>query len=383
MATIYNDTWRLLARKMMGYEHNALQKEIYDWWISPEAGQVCLIMGGERSGKSLLTADLLLATVKPGTPEKEALYWIVGPDYVQARPEFSYLLSAFQNAGLVSGSPSMPQGVAQPWSFQTQLHQTFLTKTSTDVKKLASFSVNGLAMTEAHQQDHEVYLKLLGRLSETRGAMIMSGTLERGLPWYLDLYKRWRGENAIGARSFSMPTWSNTAVYPGGEEDPAILQLRAEYPEDLFMERFGAVPRTHYNAVIPEFDTAIHVRKLAIEENVPIELWVDPGKLVYCVLFVQVIGPYTHVLDRVYATGKIAQEVIPDVMAHRLFKYVNPEQAGVIDFAAKQEHGNKSQLTLWNEIAGCRFRYQYLPEEKLRLTRCAFACEAKIRGTNR
>jgi hypothetical protein len=340
-------------------ERIELQEQIVDWYTSSDS-RFIQILGGERAGKSLFAA--LLAALSIDVENNRAEYWVVGPDYLQARPEFMYIYDAFHNAVpclIKEGSVSMPVGPANSWSFTTIWGATFRTKSASDIQKLASFSVSGVIMAEAAQHIYESYLKLMGRVSETNGFLILSGTLEKGLPWYEDLYKRWQGENVLGARSWSLPTWSNTAKYPGGREDPKIKELEAEYPEDLFMERFGAEPRKTYGLVLPEFDIATHVRRMVANPKLPVELYIDPGQHCYAVLFVQNDGLVTNVLDRVYTRGLMVHDVIPMVMGNPLWKLVVLDRAGVIDNAGKQHQANKSQVELWQEIAGATLRSQY------------------------
>jgi hypothetical protein len=100
---------------------------------------------------------------------------------------------------------------------------------------------------------------------------------------------------------------------------------------------------------------------LEVDEDVPVELWIDPGKHVYCVLFVQVIGMFTHVLDVIYERGKIIDEIAVQIMSNKLFKFIDKSHAGVIDIAAKQEHADKSQVRRIRELTGCNLRYRYVP----------------------
>lgn len=355
----YSKKWRTACRIMMDQIPNEKQEEIEFWWFNSDA-RATLLLGGERAGKSWTASDMAMPCVAPTT---KGLYWIVGPDYNQARPEFTYLIEAFDRGKFIKEF-SMPRSGAQPWWFETTFGAQFQTRSSLDIARLASYTVNGAIIAEAGQQPNEVYLKILGRVSQTRGFLILSGTLEDGMPWYRDLYLRWQAPNPLGARSFSLPTWSNTAIYPDGREDKAIKELEAEYPPDQFEERFAAIPRQRVGRVIPEFDMATHVKHLEVDKDVPVQLWIDPGKKVYAVLFVQVIGMYTHVLDEVYARDSIVQDVIPQVMANPLYKFVRPGWAGVMDIAGRQEHGNKSQVTIWQEMAGCHFRMNYIPEKE-------------------
>ena len=327
-------------------------------WFVQSDSRFCLVFGGERGGKSLLISYLAGLSMRP---DRGGEYWVVGPDYRQARAEFLYLYQAFADADMVEGSASMPTSEVAPWSFVTKWGATWKTRSSIDIAKLASFRVEGAIMAEAGQQPYEVFLKLMGRVSETNGFLLLSGTIEKGQAWYTDMFKRWQGENPLQARSFSLPTWSNTVVYPGGREDPKIKELEAEFPHDLFMERFGAVPRKLHGVVIPEFDYAKHVKHLVPDPKLPVEIWVDPGQHCYAVLFVQKYGLVTHVLDRIYARNRIVQDVIPEAMANPLWKLIKPEHAGVIDNAGKQHHANRSQVELWQEIGHVSLRSQYVP----------------------
>lgn len=340
----------------MNFEKNELQGEITHWWHSSDS-RFMQVLGGERSGKSMLVAFLALTCMRVGEVGE---YWIVGPDYNQPRAEFTYLYKWLNDAGLIEGEASMPANIAAPWSMTTKFGATIKTRSSGEIQKLASFSVAGVIMAEAAQSIWEAYLKLMGRVSETNGFLILSGTLEKGLPWYGDLYERWQGPNTLGAKSYSMPTWSNLEIYPGGREDPAIKELEAEYPYDLFMERFGARPQRKLGLVLPEFDMGIHVKHLERKENLPVELAIDPGQHCYAILFVQYDGLVCNVLDRVYERGIIAQDIIPMAMAKPLFKWVDPSHAGTIDVAGKQHHANKSQVELWQEIAGVTLASKYI-----------------------
>lgn len=359
----YSPQWEEAVNYLTKNQPIPAQQEVEDWFLTSDS-RFIQILGGERAGKSRLAAKLALICMNL---EKPSTYWLTGPDYNQARPEFSYLYTWLNDAQpclIQPGSVSMPNDLASPWTFKTLWGATVTTKTSADVQKLASFSVDGVIMCEAAQQIHEAYLKLMGRVSETRGFLILTGTLERGLPWYADMYKRWQGENHLNARSWSLPSWSNTEVYPGGYDDPQMVELRAEYPEDLFAERFAAQPKRTTGLVLPEFDFATHVKHLTVNPQLPVELWIDPGQHCYAVLFVQCEGLTTHVLDRVYKRNHIAQDIIPEVMGNPLFKYVNPQNAGVIDIAGTQHHANLSQVELWQQIAGCSLRSQYIELEK-------------------
>jgi hypothetical protein len=362
----YSDTWHELSWRLLKYAPNAAQQEITDWWFGGD-GRFCLICGGERAGKSLTSVALLL----PLLMVKGGNFWIVGPDYNQARVEFLYLYNALHGSGgedsLIEGEPSMPQSGSQPWSMKFKWNATIRTRTSSEIQKLASEKIDGFLMVEAAQHLYEVWLKLSGRVAETRGFGILSGTLEKGLPWYADMLRRWKGDNEEGGRSFSLPTWSNTDIFPGGREDAEIRRLEATYPTELFLERFGAEPHGYHGSVLPVFAFERHVRRLEPVEGVPLELWCDPGTNCYCVLFVQYVQPFAYVLERIYDRGAIDHDVIEKVKAHPYYalvpKATSGQTGGVIDIAAKQRsQGGRSQVQLWHELANISLASQYVFE---------------------
>lgn len=370
-----SEKWLEACLKISGvnFEKNLAQKEVLDWWLTSDS-RFMQLLGGERAGKSLLAALAALCCMKPGEKNE---YWIVGPDYRQARPEFQYLYEWLKDADWVAEA-SMPASETSPWSMTTTFGAEIKTRSAGDIQKLASFRVAGIIMAEAAQAIYEALLKLMGRVSETGGFLILSGTLEQGLPWYGDLYERWQGENTLNARSWSLPSWTNLEVYPGGRDDPRIKELEAEFPEDLFMERFGALPARKFGLVLPEFDMKIHVKRLLHNPlGEPVQLAIDPGQHTYAVLFLQYDGLVCNVLDRVYVKGMIAQDVIPRAMGNPLWKFIDPIQAGTIDVAGKQHHANKSQLELWREIGGVSLATKYI-----RLDDTIATLRNRLRDTN-
>ena len=352
--------WSVLSSG--GYEPNEAQAAIVKAFVG--GTRFLLLCGGERAGKSMTSVAMALIEMGPREGDADGkssrMYWIVGPDYAQARAEFEYILRAMREGGFLK-SESTPETKTLPWVLETIWGVRVETRTSSDISKLASFSIHGALMVEAAQQSYDTWLKLRGRVSETRGWVILSGTLEQGLPWYANMLRQWRGKNQDGGRSFSLPTWSNTAIYPGGRQDPEILALERSMPLDYFMERFGAEPRTMRGLVIPEFDYATHVRDLEFRPEIPVNLAVDPARHTYAVLFCQRIGLVTHVLDAVYLKQTIVHEVVKECQKNPLWKFVNKREGNVIDIAGTHRDANKSQVQLWQELAGVSFVWRFLP----------------------
>jgi hypothetical protein len=338
--------WRLpeRARRIIwqaaGYEPGREQLAIH---LDPHRGRQ--VAGGERSGKSLLTAaELLCWACASAGP-----IWIVGPTYDLARPEFLHLVPMAQACDLLlPGSLSMPKSGA--CSFKTRLGGEVATRTGQDAEKLAGIAPEGIAMVEAAQQSYEVYLRLWGRVAEKRGPLLLSGTFEGSLGWYPELFGMWQADNADGGRSFSLPTWTNRAIFPGGRDDPEIKALEARFPADLFMERFGGTPCPPATLVFKEFRHLLHVKHCPFNEALPVQVWVDPGYAhAYAVEVAQIDHGNAYLIDEVWERGVVAQEIIARCKEREWWK--NVRQA-IMCIGGAQHQGMESHEEIWRRLAG-------------------------------
>jgi hypothetical protein len=350
------------------------QKEIHDTKVP-----VKLTTGGERAGKSISTAmdcaeDMLI---------EGGLGWICGPDYGQSKAEFKYIHDALLALDCLDGEASMPehgpQKLTTKWGFKWE------TKSGQDLMKIASFATDLFLITEANQQPQGILDKAYGRVSEKRGRIILSGTIENSNPWYIEKWETWQGPNPEGARSFSLPSWSNTHIYPGGREDPAIKLWEARLGPEVFLERCAAIPCKPSGLVFKDFDRKRHVTKLDYNPKLPVELAIDPATHTYAVLALQFetltvkewlerseneallakrtseeLKEYVtkvYVIDEVYTHDMIAQDVIPLVKMKPWFRDV---QTGIIDIAGTQRPGSKSQVQIWQEETRIPLRSNYV-----------------------
>lgn len=340
--------WRLpeRARRVIwqaaGYEPSPEQLACH---LDPH--RLKLAAGGERAGKSKFSALEMLCWLMAS----DGLFWIVGPDYELARPEMLHLADAAGRCDLIAKDGlSLPrQGACV---LRTKLGAEIATKTAQDVKKLAGRAPTGILMVEAAQQDFESYLRCRGRVAETRGPLALSGTFEGSLGWYADLWRAWQSANTDGGRSFSLPTWSNRAIFPGGRDDPEIRALEATYPADVFMERFGATPCPPATIVFKEFSHVLHVKATPESgeyQTCPLQVWVDPGwQGAYAALFVALVHGEVWVIDEVYGAGLTAQEVIARAQGKPFWPRV---KGGVIDIAGRQHQGMESHVEIWRRLA--------------------------------
>jgi hypothetical protein len=342
--------WRLPERarriiwRAAGYEPSAEQLAAH---LDPH--RLRQVAGGERGGKSYWTAMEMLAWLCA----TDGPVWIIGPTYELARPEFLHLVPAAQQCDLLEpGSLSMPR--SGPCSFRTRLGAQVVTKSGQDPETLAGIAPAGVAMVEAAQQGYEVFLRLRGRVAETRGPLVMSGTFETSLGWYPEVWQRWQGDNTDGGKSFSLPTWSNLAVFPGGRDDPEIRALEATYPPDVFMERFGAVPCPPATLVFKEFSHIQHVKACygpqLWDHADSVQCWIDPGWAgAYAVEAVALQHGQVFNFDEIYAQGRTAQDIIGEITQREWWPKVSRL---VIDVAGGQHQGMESHIEIWQRLTG-------------------------------
>lgn len=315
-----------------------------------------LVAGGERGGKSRWTAEELAVWV--ALADNNSQFWVVGPDYQLCQPEMEHLAKCLAGGPWLD-VPSVSRPKLGQWSLRTTRGVEVVTHTSADPETLAGRAPAGVIMAEAAQQTYETYLRCRGRVAEKRGPLVLSGTFEGSLSWYADLWKRWQAANDEDGKSFSLPTWTNTAIYPGGREDPEIKRLEATYPPDIFNERLGAVPCVPATIVYREFSYTQHVKALTLPKDVPVQLWIDPGYAgAYAVLFVYIEKGEVYVFDEVYARGVVVQDIISRCKEKPCWPSV---KRIVMDVAGTQHPGQESQATVWNRETGLPVFTQPVP----------------------
>ena len=327
-----------------------------------------LITGGERAGKSFVSSVYAVTRVPYGS-----LFWIVGPDYEQARSEFDYIVQMLGELGAFATQRSISQPKVGKCRADLKSGQIIETKSSDEVMKLASRAPDGIIMSEAAQQSYESYLKCVGRVAEKRGWLLMSGTLEGSENWYPELFNEWAvSRNPEDGISFSLPSWGNTSVYPGGRNDPEILNLERAYRKvpGFFEERIAATPVPPTGLVFREFRSSVHVTNDAkFDARYPVYLAVDPsgGGAPYSVLACQF---------------KICTCPIPEGerVAH---KYDKIEDCFIIDeIYETSQLGDTIMDTAkkriwWSSVRGGAIDVE-APDEKLRwLTRCKVNLKAE------
>jgi len=340
---------RQLIFDALGYKPYPIQESIHN-----HPARIKLVAGGDRFGKSTVSANEFLSRFYEGR-----LYWLVAADYDRTRAEFDYICEGLDKLGWDYSATKRvdPGEIIIAGGFRV------VTKSAKDPRKLAMEAPDGILACEASQLSFEDYLRLLGRLMEKNGWMVMSGSFESSLGWYPEYYTRWSfSDNPNEYKSFSAPTWLNTVRYPGGRNDPKILAMEREMSRERFMERLGAVPCPPAGRVFYEFSNAIHTGsggEYEFDPLCPIYLWIDPGYAHYYAIEVaQKRGEDIFIVDEVYETGLVTSQII-DLCNER--PWWTKRSTGTIDIAGTQHQAMPAPTEIWYKEANIPLTSKKVP----------------------
>ena len=278
----------------IGFEPTPMQQPIVEC-----KKRFILVAGGEQAGKSMIASKFLISRFMQDQKENDepGLYWLVAADYERTRAEFEYLVEDFGKLGVLADSTKR----VDPGRIVLGNGVRIETKSAKDPRTLAMKAPNGIIGCEASQLDLESFHRLRGRCAPKRGWLFLAGTFEGSLGWYPQLYQTWQ-HGTSDEQSFSLPSYSNRHLYPGGRKDPEILKLKALASDEFFMERIEGIPTPPQGLVFGEFRADIHISEDAKwMKGEPVQLWMDPGYAgAYAVQVVQEINGQVCVIDEIY-----------------------------------------------------------------------------------
>tara|TARA_R100001086_G_scaffold137637_2_gene71926 strand:+ start:210 stop:1562 length:1353 start_codon:yes stop_codon:yes gene_type:complete len=350
VTTVTKETLTGYLYEKVGFTPTPAQREILH-----SSYRFNLVAGGEQAGKSLIAAKYLLARFLE--TDGKGLYWLVAADYERTRAEFTYLAEDFEKLGVLKEISKR----VDPGKITLVDGTTIETKSAKDPRTISMRAPNGILGCEASQLDMETFFRLRGRCAPKRGWMFLAGTFEGSLGWYPQMFTAWASGAEPDAHAYSLPSYTNTYLYPGGITDPEILRLKAASSDDFFMERIEGKPSPPRGLVFTEFRPDMHVSdQVAYDPDVPVHLWMDPGYAgAYAVEVIQVKGEQICVIDEIYEQGLVTDDII-DVAKSREWW---PDVAfGVIDIAGTQHQAMAAPTEVWLQQTGL-----YLSSQKIKI----------------
>tara|TARA_R100000808_G_scaffold4401_1_gene14561 strand:+ start:1471 stop:2829 length:1359 start_codon:yes stop_codon:yes gene_type:complete len=348
LATNKNKFAEVLYEKI-GFSPTELQKDILN-----SRKRFILVAGGEQAGKSMVASKYLVARLFEN--DEPGLFWLVAADYERTRAEFEYLVEDFGAMGLLQEASKRVDPGRIILADGTRIE----TKSAKDPRTLAMRAPNGIIGCEASQLDLETFHRLRGRCAPKRGWLFLSGTFEGSLGWYPQMFQAWQASSSADEVSFSLPSYSNAYLYPGGREDPEILALEKASSDDFFLERIEGIPSPPQGMVFTEIRPDIHVQNVEYEPDVPVHLWIDPGYAeAYAVEVIQVVNDQIRVIDEIYERDLITDEIIEIAQSKIWWK---DARFGVIDVAGYQHQAMAAPAEVWMDKTGI-----YFDSEKIRI----------------
>jgi hypothetical protein len=348
LATNKNKFAEVLYEKI-GFSPTELQKDILN-----SRKRFILVAGGEQAGKSMVASKYLVARLFEN--DEPGLFWLVAADYERTRAEFEYLVEDFGAMGLLQEASKRVDPGRIILADGTRIE----TKSAKDPRTLAMRAPNGIIGCEASQLDLETFHWLRGRCAPKRGWMFLSGTFEGSLGWYPQMFQAWQASSSADEVSFSLPSYSNAYLYPGGREDPEILALEKASSDDFFLERIEGIPSPPQGMVFTEIRPDIHVQNVEYEPDIPVHIWIDPGYAeAYACEIVQVVNDQIRVIDEIYERDLITDEIIEIAQSKIWWK---DARFGVIDVAGYQHQAMAAPAEVWMDKTGI-----YFDSEKIRI----------------
>jgi hypothetical protein len=231
---------------------------------------------GRRFGKSTMAAK----DMEPALFLPNRRYWIVGPTYDLAEREFRVIwddLIIGQKLGQdkrVKKSYNKRSGdmmIEFPWNTVLE------TKSAEHPERLVGEALDGVLMSEAAKHKKETWQRFIRpALSDKKGWATFPTTPE-GYNWLYDLWHRGPNPSHPSWASWRFPSWDNLSVFPGGRQDPEILELEASMTPEAFDQEIGALFSSFVGKIFPEWDEDTHVTTVPYRADLPNYIAFDWG----------------------------------------------------------------------------------------------------------
>lgn len=265
-----------------------------------------VLCNGRRWGKSMFGGKEVetFAFVKNflGQPMRG---WIIGPEYPDAEKEFRIVYNTFKSLGIDTVSSKFLSNVengnmhiSTNWGFDLQC------RSARHPESLVGEGLDFVLLVEAGRHRKRTFTEYVRpALSDKRGLSIMSGVPEDANETNLLYWGYQRGQEDKFAqwRSWQLPSWTNTFVFPGGRNDPEIIEAESDLTEDEFRRQYGGEFILKRGRVMKEWDDDYHVGDFKYNYDWPLYAAVDFGYTNDWVwLWIQVDPMYR----RVYVIGE-------------------------------------------------------------------------------
>jgi hypothetical protein len=251
---------------------------------------------GRRFGKTMMGAyevEPTAFTVSKHITGGAQMGWICGPQYSDAEKEFKIVYDDFRKIGIDKESIKFQNNVdngqmkiVTNWGFE------LVCKSAKHPETLVGDGLDFVLMVEAGRHKRRTWAQYIRpTLSDKKGWAAFTGVPEGKSENSLlySLFNRGRDPKFPSWWSQRFPSWSNTVIFPGGRQDPEIVEAAADLTEDEFNRQYGAQFVDKVGAVMQEWDDDIHLGTFPYNPAWPLYMAIDYGFTnPFVVLFIQV-----------------------------------------------------------------------------------------------
>lgn len=255
---------------------------------------------GRRWGKTMFGAHEAEPNIFVPCPmtRQPQVGWIIGPNYIDAEKEFRIVYDTMRKLGVdkdairfVNNSDSGALHIKTSWGAEV------IGKSAQYPEKLVGEGLNWALFVEAGMHRRRTWQSVRPALSDRRGWAMFSGVPEGPSEDSLlyAFYERGASSRFKSWASWKKPSWTNDIVFPGGRNDPEIVEAELDLTKDEFDRQYGAEFTDKTGQVMKEWDDDVHLGDFDYDPGWATYMAVDYGFTnPFVVLFIQV-GPFGDV----------------------------------------------------------------------------------------
>lgn len=301
--------------------------------LSQPQARFRVVSAGRRTGKSTsgghelyvrhLEAGARQAELNPKGRRDE--FWIVGPEYSDAEKEFRVVYNDLVKAGAQFDKPGTYDDVGGGNMHISLFGGRFLiaAQSAKYPQNLVGEALKGVIMAEAAKMKPMVWPKYIRPMladyaRDTIPSWALFNSTPEGQNWFYDLYMRGISTDVEDAAWWGcrMPSWSNNILFPGGRQDPEILEMARDMSEEKFKQEIGAEFTEFVGRVFKRFDEETHVGDYPYDPRWPLAIATDYGyRNPNVLLFVQWdIWDNVWVVAEYYKREETTEELVRSVL---------------------------------------------------------------------
>lgn len=316
-----------ILRKDLYYKETGYEPHTGQALIHSDTRRHRVLCNGRRWGKTLLggkeTEPTAFVTNRLGEPQRG---WIVGPNYDDCEKEFRVVYDTFKKLGIDTVSNKFLNNVENGnMHIQTRWGWDLQCRSAAHPETLVGEGLDFVLMVEAGRQKRRTWTEFIRpTLSDKRGWSLHTGVPEGPTDTSLlyHLWKRGQDSGKKAWKSWRMPSWTNLIVFPGGRQDPEILDAEDDLTVEEFRRQYGAEFVESVGRVMKEWDDDVHLATLDYNPNWPLYWAIDYGYTNPFVLLWIQVDPFdnVYVIEEQRWTYRDTHSIAEELKEHPLVR---------------------------------------------------------------